>query len=141
MTTARNYTDRSLWLDTLPEPIVAREPVPDGTTADVVIVGAGFIGLWTAYFLARADPGRDVVVLEAETAGFGAAGRNAGFVSAGMAGQARAYLARGGWDGLERAERAMVEGIDWVGGVVAGEGIECGWTKSGALRLAAAAAP
>jgi glycine/D-amino acid oxidase-like deaminating enzyme len=75
-------------------------------------------------------------VLEAEVAGFGAAGRNAGFVSAGIAGQAQAYLARGGWEGVRRAERAMIQGIDWIGDVVAGEAIECGWRKGGSLRIA-----
>lgn len=136
MTGAPDYSDRSLWLDTLAEPIVARRPVPGELTAGAVIVGAGLIGLWTAYCLAEADPALNIVVLEAETAGFGAAGRNAGFVSAGIAGQPRAYLPRGGWDGLRRAERAMVDGIDWIGAVVAGEDIACGWTKGGSLRIA-----
>ena len=140
MTIAVDYSDRSLWLDTLGEPIVPRQAVEGEIAADVAIGGAGFIGLWTAYCLARAEPALDIVVLEAETAGFGAAGRNAGFVSAGIAGQPRAYLARGGWDGIRRAERAMVDGIDWIGEVVAGEAIECGWTKGGSLRIATSAA-
>lgn len=93
-----------------------------------MVVGAGFIGLWTAYCVAVAEPTLQVVVLEAETGGFGAAGRNAGFISAGIAGQAG--RACGG------LERAMIEGIDYVSGVVAGEGIECGWTKGGSLRIA-----
>jgi glycine/D-amino acid oxidase-like deaminating enzyme len=136
MTGSPDYSDRSLWLGTLAEPIVPRARAEGDIAADVVVVGAGFIGLWTAYCLVRADPARQVVVLEAETAGFGAAGRNAGFVSAGIAGQPEAYLAHGGWEGVRRAERAMVEGIDWVGQVVAEEGIECGWTKGGSLRIA-----
>lgn len=131
-----DYAGRSLWLDTLREPIVPRAQLANDATADVVIAGAGFIGLWTAYCLACAEPALRIVVLEAEVAGYGAAGRNAGFVSAGIAGQPRAYLARGGWEGVERAERAMVDGIDWIGEVVASEGIECGWTKGGSLRIA-----
>jgi glycine/D-amino acid oxidase-like deaminating enzyme len=130
------YRSRSLWLDTLGEPIVPRARLQGEIAAEVVIVGAGFIGLWSAYCLARAEPTLDIVVLEAEIAGFGAAGRNAGFVSAGIAGQAQAYLARGGWDGVRRAEQAMIEAIDHIGEVVAGEGIECGWCKSGSLRIA-----
>ena len=136
MTAAVDYGRRSLWLDTLGAPIVPRDRLQGETTADVVIVGAGFIGLWTAYWLARAEPALEIVVLEAEIAGYGAAGRNAGFVSAGIAGQARIYLARGGWDGVQRAERAMIDGIDSIGEVVASEGIECGWTKGGSLRIA-----
>jgi glycine/D-amino acid oxidase-like deaminating enzyme len=136
VTQALNYHRRSLWLDTLSEPIAPRAQLARDVAADVVIVGAGFIGLWTAYCLARAEPACRVVVIEAEVAGFGAAGRNAGFVSAGIAGQAHAYLARGGWDGVRRAERAMIRGIDWIGDVVAGEAIECGWKKGGSLRIA-----
>ena len=136
MTGAADYRSVSLWLDTLDEEIVPRPALRDELTADVVIVGAGFIGLWTAYSLAVADPSLAIVVLEAEVAGFGAAGRNAGFASAGIAGQARAYLARGGWDGVQRGERAMIDAIDYVGDVVRQEAIDCGWTKSGALRIA-----
>jgi glycine/D-amino acid oxidase-like deaminating enzyme len=133
---APDYRRHSLWLDTLAAPVVPRAPLQHDVAADVVVVGAGFIGLWTAYCLARAEPALEIVVLEAEIAGFGAAGRNAGFVSAGIAGQAQAYLSRCGWEGIRRAERAMIEGIDYVGKVVAEEGIECGWTKGGSLRIA-----
>ena len=59
---------RSLWLDTLGEPIEPRPPLEADTDCDVAIAGAGFIGLWTAYSLVRADPSLRVVVLEAEIA-------------------------------------------------------------------------
>jgi len=136
----RDYRSRSLWLDTLGEPIAVREPLERDVDADVAIVGAGFIGIWTAYCLARAQPSLRIVVLEAEIAGFGAAGRNAGFVSAGIAGRPEAYLPRGGWEGVRRAERAMIDGIDFIGQVVAAEGIDCGFTKGGSLRIATSAA-
>ncbi len=136
MSATPDYRQRSLWLDTLGRPITPRPPLPGDLAADVVIVGAGFIGLWTAYCLARERPSLRIVVVEAQIAGFGAAGRNAGFVSAGIAGQPHAYLPGGGWDGIRRAERAMVAGIDWIGGVVAEEAIACGWVKGGSLRVA-----
>ena len=72
----------SLWLEQAAgEPV--RRPALDGDrTADVAIVGAGFTGLWTAYYLLEADPSLRVIVLEAEHAGFGASGRNGGWASA-----------------------------------------------------------
>lgn len=127
---------RSLWLDTLGEPIVPEPVLPGDTECDVAIAGAGFIGLWTAYSLIRADPSLRVVLLEAEIAGYGAAGRNAGFVSAGISGQGPVYSRRAGAGGVVRAERAMIDAIDEIGRVVAEEEIDCGWVKGGSLRVA-----
>ena len=74
------YRSRSLWLDGLADdPLVPRPALPGPVDADVAIVGAGYTGLWTAYYLRRADPGLRVVVLEREVAGFGASGRNGGW--------------------------------------------------------------
>jgi glycine/D-amino acid oxidase-like deaminating enzyme len=134
-----HWRARSLWLDTLGEPIQPRPPLEADTDCDVAIAGAGFIGLWTAYSLVRADPSLRVVVLEAEIAGYGASGRNAGFVSGGISGEARVYAARGGADAVVRAERAMIDAIDAIGGVVAEEDIDCGWVKHGSLRVATSA--
>ena len=64
--------------------------------ADVCIVGAGFTGLWTAYELRRADPSLDVVVLEARYAGFGASGRNGGWLMGELAGARATWAARHG---------------------------------------------
>jgi FAD dependent oxidoreductase len=71
-------TVRPYWLDALP----GREPEPplEGPNkAGLCIVGRGFTGLWAALHAKADDPGRDVVVLEADTVGFGASGRNGGF--------------------------------------------------------------
>ena len=56
-------------------------PLEEDTTADVVIVGGGYLGLWTAWQLRRSSPSLDIVVLEAGLAGHGPSGRNGGFVS------------------------------------------------------------
>jgi glycine/D-amino acid oxidase-like deaminating enzyme len=132
----RRYRQRSLWLDGALERFTPRQALESEREVDVAIVGAGFTGLWTAYALALRDPGLRIAIVEAETVGFGASGRNGGFVSAGISGEARVYERRGGQSGVERAERAMIDGIDWIGEVVERESIGCGWEKGGAYRIA-----
>ena len=68
----------SNWFDGLP---TSRPLLPGSRDADVCIVGAGYTGLWTAYYLKLADPSLRIVVLEARFAGFGASGRNGGWRS------------------------------------------------------------
>jgi glycine/D-amino acid oxidase-like deaminating enzyme len=130
---------RSLWLDGVPGSLAPRAALGGDVACDVAIVGAGLCGLWTAYSLAVADPSLRVVLIERAVAGFGPAGRNAGFVSAGIAGEARVYARSHGMGAVVRAERAIIDTIDHVGGVVAREGIDCGWVKGGSLRIATSA--
>ena len=73
-----------------------RPSLPGGAEADVCIVGAGYTGLWTAYYLKRADPGLRIVVLEATFAGFGASGRNGGWVTAELPGSRARYARQPG---------------------------------------------
>eukprot|EP01032_Pedospumella_encystans_P032304 gene32304-36467_t len=68
------YADLSLWHATAGDRWSPRAALDGDTDCDVVVVGAGFTGLWTAYYLAEADPSLRIVVIEAETAGFGASG-------------------------------------------------------------------
>lgn len=66
-----------------------RAPLPGDLEADVCIVGAGYTGLWTAYYLKKADPSIRIAIVEREFAGFGASGRNGGWLSAASAGRAK----------------------------------------------------
>src|SRR5438309_2369179 len=84
------------WWRSLGGPPPRRASLSGPLEADVAIVGAGFTGLWTAYYLARADPSLSIVVLEREFAGFGASGRNGGWVIGSFSGPARAYEKNGG---------------------------------------------
>ena len=59
----------SFWHDTVDDDLTPRAPLPGDTDADVVIVGAGYTGLWTAYYLRRLDPHLRVVIVEREFAG------------------------------------------------------------------------
>ncbi len=127
---------RSLWLDGVVHDLTPREALSGDHTCDVAIVGAGFGGLWTAYYLKKADPSLRVTVVEAEIAGFGGAGRNGGFASTGIAGSGSRYARRSGWDSVLRAEREVQHAIDEIGSVVSDEGIDCAYKKSGALTVA-----
>jgi glycine/D-amino acid oxidase-like deaminating enzyme len=126
----------SHWFDALDPAPVARPPLAGPREADVCIVGAGFTGLWTAYELLRADPSLDVVVLEAEVAGFGASGRNGGWVVGELAGPPELWARRGGREAVVAQARAIRASVDAIGEAVEREGIACDFVKGGSLQVA-----
>ncbi len=105
-------------------------------TCDVAIVGGGLTGLWTAYHLHEADPTLDIRIVEAEFAGFGASGRNGGWLSSELPGSATAYAGVAGEDGVARLRRAVRDTVDAVIDVAAREGIEADIVRSGVLYVA-----
>ena len=131
-----DYRDVSLWFDTLPEPVVPRAPLEGGVDCDVAIVGAGFSGLWTAYYLTRLRPALRVAIVEAEVAGYGASGRNGGWCIGLLAG-IEGLMARESRRAAGLAlQRAAFDAVDEVGRVSAAEGIDCHYRKGGSLRIA-----
>ncbi len=125
---------RTYWLDDAarPEPSASPEGAP---SVDLVVVGGGYLGLWTALLAVTREPGRDVLVIEAETCGHAASGRNGGFCEASLThglgnGIARwpeelATLIRLGRENLVAIERTIAE-----------EGIDCDFVRAGALSVA-----
>jgi glycine/D-amino acid oxidase-like deaminating enzyme len=130
------YRERSLWLDQLEEPLVPRPALSGEHDCDVAIVGAGFTGLWTAYYLKTLQPDMRVSVLEREIAGFGPSGRNGGWAVGGLVGSAKAFGIAGDRERRLRALRATFGAVGEIGEVVAREGIDCGFIRSGALTVA-----
>jgi glycine/D-amino acid oxidase-like deaminating enzyme len=114
-----------------------RTSLPGPEEADVCIVGAGYTGLWTAYYLKGARPDLRVVVLEAAFAGFGASGRNGGWVTAESIGSRDLY-ARGpsGPAGARALEAALRDTVDEIGQVCAAESIDCDFAAGGRLTVA-----
>ena len=102
----------------------------------MAIVGAGLTGLWTAYYLRRADPSLRIVVLEAEVAGFGASGRNGGWCSALFPTSWERLVADSSEDGALRLHRAMQETVREVGRAVEAEGIDAHYHRGGTVTLA-----
>ena len=127
----------SYWLRDVAPADTADPPLAPGEqlAVDVAIVGAGFTGLWTAIALTDTDPGLSVAVLEMETVGFGASGRNGGFCEAslthGLANGIRHFP-----DELETLEREGIENLQALIAFTREHGIDCDLEESGTLSLA-----
>lgn len=110
--TARGHNDPvrnggvSFWWQQVGLPSPA-DRLDGDVTCDVAIVGAGLAGLWTALYLHEADPTLDIRIVEAEFAGFGASGRNGGWLSSELPGNAAAYADEAGEDGVARLRAAV----------------------------------
>ena len=126
----------SHWWQTLPGTVTARPPLSADREADVVIVGAGYTGLWTAYYLLAADPSAQVVVLDKEVAGFGASGRNGGWCSALFPASWEKIARESSREEAVRLQRAMFDTVDEVGRVITAEQIDADWAKGGTVMLA-----
>ena len=113
-----------------------RAPLPGSLEADVCIVGAGYTGLWTAYYLARAQPDLRIAVLEQRFAGFGASGRNGGWLTNSVTGGRAQYVATHGRDAAIAQQRALNDTVDEVIEVAAREGIDADIVKGGELNIA-----
>ncbi|MCO5997999.1 NAD(P)/FAD-dependent oxidoreductase [Actinoallomurus rhizosphaericola] len=114
----------------------ARGPLPGAREYDVCVVGGGFTGLWTAYYLKTARPGLRIAILEKEFAGFGASGRNGGWLTAEMAGSRERYARAHGRDSVIALQRAMFDTVDEVIRVAGREGVEADIVKGGVLNVA-----
>ena len=132
----RDYRSYSLWLDSVPETLEPRPPLASDTDVDIAIVGAGYTGLWTAYYLAKADPALRIAVIEKETAGFGASGRNGGWCSALFAATRKKIAKQSGRDAAVAMQRAMFECVDEVGRAAHAEGIDAHFVKGGTIVAA-----
>ena len=126
----------SFWFDSLdPTP----EPEPPGelpARVDVAIVGGGFTGLWTAYYLKYLQPDLDIAVLEAMTVGFGASGRNGGWCMGTAAGVEDLLADPATRDSGTRVLRSMMATVDEVARVCQAENIDCHYAKGGTLAVA-----
>lgn len=131
-------TPPGVWFDTLHGPVVPRPALAGDTRCDVAIIGAGFTGLWTAYYLKKAEPSLRVVVVEREVAGFGASGRNGGWCHPSLPVDLETLEREAGRDQALAMPREMFNAIDEVGRVAAEEGIDAHYHQGGMLSLATA---
>lgn len=125
------------WMDTDPLEPEARSALIGDTSADLVVVGGGYTGLWTALLAKERDPSLDVVLLEQRTTGHGASGRNGGFcaqsLTHGYANGKRRFPKE-----IATLERLGRENMEQIEETIHRYGIECDWEWTGELRVATA---
>ena len=92
--------DVSFWMADIGGVPKYRAPLPGDIDVDVCIVGAGYTGLWTAYYLTEAQPSLTIAIVEREFAGFGASGRNGGWCSGEFGWDRERYLSTGTRQGV-----------------------------------------
>jgi glycine/D-amino acid oxidase-like deaminating enzyme len=125
---------RSYWLDSAaaPEP---EPPLRGRARADLVVVGGGFTGLWTALLAKEGDPARDVLLLEARQVGWAASGRNGGFCAASLTHGVENGLSRFP-DEMPVLERMGAQNLDAIEKTIGEYGIDCGFERTGELAVA-----
>ena len=112
-----------------------RESLNGDVEVDVCIVGGGYTGLWTAFWLQELDPKLRVLILEAEVVGFGASGRNGGWCSALFPATMDNMQARVGRDHARSMQTAMFENLNTMERIIAQHDIDCDWKRGGTVSL------
>jgi len=131
-----DYSKYSFWLETCGDDLTPRPALAHSIDADVVVMGAGYTGLWTAYYLLKGNPDLKVVVVEKEIAGFGASGRNGGWCSSHFPVTPATLEKRYGRDATRALMLAMNGAVDDVSRVCREEAIDAHYHKGGILTLA-----
>jgi glycine/D-amino acid oxidase-like deaminating enzyme len=131
-----DYARYSYWLETCGDDLTPRPALEGTRTVDVAILGAGYTGLWAAYYLLQREPSLRVAVVEGEIAGFGASGRNGGWCYAGFPLSLGALAERFGREQARATLLAMRETVAEVARVCEAEGIDAQIAASGVLRIA-----
>jgi glycine/D-amino acid oxidase-like deaminating enzyme len=132
----KNYSAYSFWLEDSGEPLTPRPPLTSSTEVDVAILGGGYSGLWTAYYLLLHEPQLRVALVEKEIAGFGASGRNGGWCSSKFPLTAGMLEKRFGGKAARDLLLAMRASVDEIGRVCSAENIDARFHQGGILTLA-----
>jgi glycine/D-amino acid oxidase-like deaminating enzyme len=128
--------DVSFWYADIGLPKTRRPSLSSDTTADVAIIGAGFTGLWTAYYLKKAQPDLDVVIIEKTFAGFGASGRNGGWCMGTFAWNHEAYASATSRAEVLEMVKQLETAVPEISRVCEAEGIEADIIPTEEMMLA-----
>ena len=130
------YRETSFWLETCQDDLTPRAQLKGQVTVDVAVLGGGFSGLWTAYYLLRDNPGLQVAILEKDICGYGASGRNGGWCSSRYPLDAGTLARRYGVETGHKTLQAMYDAVEEVGRVCQQEGFDAEYRQTGILSLA-----
>ena len=130
------YSDVSLWMGCMGESPLPRASLPGDIEVDVAIVGGGYTGLWTAYYLKTLAPHLSVAIIEAHICGFGASGRNGGWLMGALEGGS-ALLAGLDGDRRQLALQSVTGIVSHVGQILDVLNIDCDFHHGGGIYAAA----
>jgi glycine/D-amino acid oxidase-like deaminating enzyme len=131
-----DYAQYSFWLDHCGEPLTPRPALAHSEEVDVAILGGGYTGLWTAYYLLRQSPDLKVAIVEKEIVGYGASGRNGGWCSSRFPVTPRTLAQRFGEKAARQTVLSIADSIDEIARICEEEEIDAHFRKSGILSLA-----
>jgi glycine/D-amino acid oxidase-like deaminating enzyme len=131
-----SYKHLSFWLEDAGDPLIPRPSMQGSVDVDVAILGGGYTGLWTAYYLLRNNPGLKVAVVEKEICGYGASGRNGGWCSPRFPVSAGAMTRRWGADAARAVLLALQGAVDQIRDVSERESIDACFRPAGTLTVA-----
>jgi len=132
----RDYRTVSYWLETSGDDLTPRPALAGSIDVDVAILGAGYSGLWTAYYLLKHLPSLKIAIVEKEIAGFGASGRNGAWCTSQFPTSLERLGQKYGKSTAVAMNAAMVDTVDEVGRVAKAEGLMIDWHKGGAMIVA-----
>jgi glycine/D-amino acid oxidase-like deaminating enzyme len=132
----QDYASYSFWLDTCGDDLTPRPPLDGSIDADVAVLGAGYSGLWTAYYLQARQPSLKIAIVEKDIAGFGASGRNGSWCTAHFPTSLGAIAQHHGREAAHALHRSMAGAVDEVARVAGTEGFDIQFMKGGGMSVA-----
>lgn len=130
------YADKSYWLETSGDNLKPRPMLKESKTVDIAIMGGGFTGLWTAYYLSLQNPTLNIVILEKDIIGFGGSGRNGGWCYPRFPISPAGLIERYGKEVARELQIEMFGTVTEIGRVTKEEDINVDWKNGGGLQLA-----
>lgn len=129
------YASKSYWLESCGDDLSPRPKLREELAVDIAILGAGFTGLWTAYYLLQQNPSLNIAIIEKHIAGFGASGRNAGWCSPKFSITPEVSIERFGKEAARELQLSMYASVNEIERVILEEKLMVDWEKSGFIKV------